>query len=147
VARALATRRRDLEYRAVDPDRIAPFPLFADLDDAQLTALASAMQERDVEAGERLIVQGDFGYTLLLIEQGEADVVLDGTDEVARSLGPGDACGEIALLVTGRRTASVVARTPMKLLALFEQDFRRACVRLPELEPALRPIAGERLTR
>ena len=60
-------------------------------------------------------------------------------------LGPGDTFGEIALLVTGRRTASVVARTEMRLLSLFDQDFQRIRPRVPELERALRRLGGERL--
>jgi CRP-like cAMP-binding protein len=51
-------------------------------------------------------------YELFVIESGEAEVRKRG--EVIRTLGPGDAFGEIGLLATGTRTASIVATTPMQ---------------------------------
>jgi CRP-like cAMP-binding protein len=66
---------------------------------------------------------------------------------VIQSLGPGDAFGEIALMLTGQRTATVVARTPMRLLSLSGQDFDRIRARVPELEGSLRRLGLERAAR
>ena len=104
------------------------------------------MGEVEVDAGAPIVTHGDFGYVLYAIEEGEADVQVDGA-EAARTLGPGELFGEIALLVTGRRTATVVARTPMRLLSLFDSDFQRVRSRVPELERALRRLGGERLAQ
>jgi len=128
----------------METSRIAAFRVFADLPSAELERLASAMSEVDVEAGDAVVTNGDFGYALYVIEEGEADVVVEG-DDAERVLGPGDTFGEIALLVTGRRTATVVARTPMRLLWLFDQDFRRIRRDVPEFERSLRRLGGERL--
>ena len=96
-----------------------------------------------MEAGEKVVTHGAFGYVLYGIEQGEADVlVADG--EPAATLGPGDTFGEIALLVTGRRTASVVARTPMRLVSLFDHEFQKIRRDVPEFERAMRRLGGER---
>jgi len=100
--------------------------------------------EVGVDEGATIVTHGDFGYVLYAIEEGEAEVWVDGAD-AQRELGPGDLFGEIALLVTGRRTATVVSRTPMKLLSLFDRDFQRLRARAPELERALRTLGGERL--
>ena len=128
----------------VDAARIISFRPFAGLPVGELELLADAMSEVEVDAGAPIVTHGDFGYVLYAIEAGEAEVVVDGSDST-RVLGPGDTFGEIALLVTGRRTASVVARTEMRLLSLFDQDFQRIRSRVPELERALRRLGGERL--
>ena len=59
-------------------------------------------------------------------------------------LGPGDFFGEIGLLVTGRRTASMVALSPMRLIALFEQPFRRLERELPTFATSVRAACAER---
>jgi CRP-like cAMP-binding protein len=61
------------------------------------------------------------------------------------ALGPGDTFGEIGLLLTaGKRVATVVAQTPMKLLALSEPDFERIQGQIPEFERSLRSLGLER---
>ena len=102
------------------------------------------MGQVEIEAGETVITDGENGYTIFFIEAGEADVFGESGEQIG-SLGPGDTFGEIALLVTGRRVATVVARTPMRALSLFDQDLKRVLRRVPELERSLRRLGGERL--
>ena len=104
------------------------------------------MSEVEVEAGANIITVDDYGSAIYFIEQGEADVLTDGR-EAAQALAPGDTFGEIALLLTGERTATVVARTPMRLLSLSGQDFERIRARVPELEGLLRRLGLERARR
>ncbi len=130
----------------VETTRIAAFEPFADLPAAELEELASVMREVAVDAGAPIVTHGDFGYVLYAIEAGQAEVRLD-DGETRRVLGPGDTFGEIALLVTGRRTATVFARTPMRLLSLFDKDFQRLRSRAPEVERSLRRLGGERLAQ
>ena len=101
------------------------------------------MREVEVEAGASVVTLDDSGTAIYFIEQGQADVLTEG-GEATQTLGPGDTLGEISLLLTGERTASVVARTPMKLLSLSGQDFERIRVRVPELERSLRRLGLER---
>jgi len=130
----------------VDQARITAFEVFAGLPPAELDELANLITEVDVEAGAPVVTHGDFGYVLYAIETGVADVVVDG-ERTGRTLGPGDTFGEIALLVTGRRTATIVARTDLRPLSLFDRDFRRLRDRVPELDSSLRRLGGERLAR
>jgi CRP-like cAMP-binding protein len=130
----------------VDRSRIAAFPVFADLPVAEVDELAAAMSEVEVEASAKVITVDDYGTAIYFIEQGEADAVNDG-GEAIRSMRPGDAFGEIALVLTGQRTATVVARTPMRLLSLSGQDFERIRARVPELERSLRRLGLERAGR
>ena len=130
----------------VDKSRIAAVPLIANLPAAELDEIAAAMSEVEVEAGAKVITLDDYGTAIYFIEQGHADVLPDG-GEATQTLGPGDTFGEIALLLTGERTASVVARTPMQLLSLSGQDFERIRARVPELERSMRRLGVERAAR
>jgi CRP-like cAMP-binding protein len=127
--------------RVVEASRIAKF--FPDLPAKELDELANALNEVDVEAGATVITVDDYGSAIYFIEQGTADVLING-DETPRVMGPGDTFGEIGLLLTGRRTATVVARTPMRLLSLSGQDFDRIRARVPQVERALRRLSFER---
>ena len=128
----------------MDPRRVAAVPALAELPAAELDELAAVMTEVEIEPGTELMTFGKDGYVIYFVEQGEADAVT-GVDEVAHALGPGDMFGEIAVLVTGQRTATVVARTRMLLVALFELDFEAIRERVPEFELALRRVGSERL--
>ena len=130
----------------MDTSRIAAFLVLADLPAAELDELAAAMSEVEVEAGAKVITLDDYGTAIYFIEQGEAEVLTEGA-EATQTLGPGDALGEIALLLTGERTATVVARTSMRLLSLSGQDFERLRPRVPELERSLRRLGLERAGR
>jgi CRP-like cAMP-binding protein len=127
----------------VDSSRIAAFPDFADLPPDELDELAASMSEVEVEAGANVLTLDEYGTAIYFIEQGEADV-LDEAGEGNKSAGPGDVFGEIGLLLTGQRTATVVARTPMRLLSLSGQDFDRIRARVPEVERSLRRLGLER---
>jgi CPA1 family monovalent cation:H+ antiporter len=128
--------------KIVDTSRLSAFPVLADLPTAELDELAAAMTEVDIEAGAKVISDDDYGSAIYFIEQGEADVLIAGARN--RDLGPGETFGEIALLLTGQRTAAVVARTPMRLLSLAGQDFGRIRERVPEVERTLRALGLER---
>jgi CRP-like cAMP-binding protein len=128
----------------VDPTRIAAIPVLAELPTAELDELAAAMTEINTETGSKVVTIDDYGTAVYFIEQGEADVL---TDEGSQTLGPGDAFGEIGLLLTGERTATVVARTSMRLLCLAGQDFEHIRARVPQLERTLRQLGLERAVR
>jgi CRP-like cAMP-binding protein len=130
----------------VDRSRFAAIPILADLPAEELDELAAAMREVNTDAGANVVTVDDWGTAVYFIEQGEAEVTFDG-DEPTQPLGPGDAFGEISLILTGERTATVVARTPLRLLSLSGQDFERIRERVPELERSLRRIGLERAAR
>jgi CRP/FNR family transcriptional regulator, cyclic AMP receptor protein len=107
----------------MDPDRLRAIPVFASLDSETLRGIATFATESSVPAGKHLVKEGDYAYEFMAIEEGEADVVRGGK-QVAR-LGPGDIFGEMAVLEKTLRTASVVARTPMRLVTLSHWDLQR----------------------
>jgi CRP-like cAMP-binding protein len=129
----------------VEPALVDSVPVLASLPAVVRAKLADELDEVSVPAGERIASQGDFAYELFAILDGTARVVQDGA--VVATLVPGDLFGEIGLLLTGRRTAAIVAETPMRLLALFDQTFRRLSLEHPELAQAVHAQSRGRLGR
>jgi CRP-like cAMP-binding protein len=129
----------------MDAARLKDLPLFAELDDDELAEVAGCTRELEVEAGTTLTTEGEHAYELFVIESGEAEVRKSG--ELVRSLGPGEAFGEIGLLATGTRTASITATTPMKLVAIFSREFKQIEARMPRIAEQLRASMRERVAR
>ena len=77
------------------------------------------------------------------IESGTAEVSSNGVP--LRTLGPGDVFGEIAVIASGRRTATVVATSPMRLIALFKRDVWSLERESPEAAERLRALLADRL--
>jgi CRP-like cAMP-binding protein len=126
----------------MNPDRLAALPLFASLSTDDMARVADAMEPVSVATGEALCLQGEFAYQFFVIEEGTAEVMMDGR-RVAE-LSAGDWFGETGLLVTGRRVASVVACSPMRLFVIFEQPFHRLVRDLPDLAERIREVLPHR---
>jgi CRP/FNR family transcriptional regulator, cyclic AMP receptor protein len=126
----------------IDAARLRSVPLFGDLDEYDLSQVARWVVEVDAEPGELLIEQGSMPYELFVIEEGTVDVVRDG--EPLATLGVGDVVGEIALLAQHRRMASVVARTPVRALALHVDALQELTEEMPELGDELRALMERR---
>jgi CRP/FNR family cyclic AMP-dependent transcriptional regulator len=107
----------------VDPANLRAIPLLAAMDEADLHRIAVFAREDSVPAGARLLREGDYGDELIAIESGTAQVTRDG--EAVGTAGPGDVLGEIGVLEKERRTATVVASTPMRLVRLSSWDVKR----------------------
>jgi CRP-like cAMP-binding protein len=127
----------------MDANRLAVFPDFANLPAEELGELSGVMTEVEVEANATVIRVDDYGSAIYLVESGQADVLNDSGDAI-ETLGRGDTFGEIGLLLTTQRTATVVARTPMRLISLSGQDFSGIRPRVPEVERSLRRLALKR---
>ncbi len=72
----------------------------------------------EVAAGSTLFKQGDAGGALYIIESGQIDLFPAGAGEALISLGPGDCCGEAALLDKQPHTATAVAKSRTRLLRI-----------------------------
>src|SRR5688572_756134 len=107
----------------MDKARLKAIPLFADLEDADLQKIATFANETSVSEGDTLVREGDFSYELMAIEEGTASVKR-GEQEIAQ-LGPGDFFGEIGVMKNEMRAATVVAKTPMRLITLTHWELKR----------------------
>jgi CRP-like cAMP-binding protein len=125
----------------VSPDELAGIPLFDALDDAQRVELASWFDSRSFDAGAVLVDEGSAGYSFFVMAEGSA--VVTAGETTIRELGRGDFFGEIAILERRRRSATVTATTPTRLLVMFGWDFRS----LQESQPAIADRIEEAMQR
>jgi NTE family protein len=120
----------------VDAAALEEIPLFAGLTDEERAEVATRLRDVTAEPGAMLAVQGDNAFQLFVIESGTAEVRQG--DEVIRTIGPGEVFGEIGLLATGTRTASVIATSPMRLSVMFIREFKDLERAVPQLPRSLR---------
>lgn len=100
-------------------------PLLAGLEKKQMKRLMRRFVDRSYTAGATIVRQGRGGEGLFVIVRGAAQAVRtidDGTEVIVQSFGPKDFFGEIALLSSGARTASVVALQDTDCLVLTRSD-------------------------
>ena len=126
----------------MDRGRIAALTFFAGIPEEELGAIARVASPREFATGEVVTTERDFGHSLFLVEAGSADVSVNGSQ--VGVVGPGDVVGEVAVLASGRRTASVVATSPMQVIALFKRDVWALERDAPEAARRLRTAIGER---
>ena len=97
-------------------------PLFSDLEERDLEAVANTMREVTFRAGQEVTTEGGGGVGFFIIEDGRATVTVHGTER--GKLGPGDYFGEVALIDRTDRTATITADTELRCLGMTSWDFR-----------------------
>jgi MFS family permease len=122
---------------------LAKIPIFVPLPEPTLERLAAQLEAVSAAPGTVVIRQGDAGDKFYVVADGELEVTVDGA--TTATLGRGDAFGEIALLRDVPRTATVTAKTPVKLLALGRDAFLEAVTASPPSARAADAIVGARL--
>jgi len=126
-------------------DALSQVPLFANSTRADLEFLATRIDEVEVEAGRTLIRQGSSSDSFYLLLDGEAEVEVDGRARPA--LGPGRFFGEISMLDRGPATATVVTKTPVRLMVMSHAQFRDAIKASDQLLSHVLRVAADRLRR
>jgi CRP-like cAMP-binding protein len=116
---------------AADPEQarraplLARSPLFAGLPRRLLARLGTRFLEKAYHAGEIVFQEGDPGRALFVIVEGTVEITqATAQGEYAlRTLGPGDAFGELALIDDFPRSATARVATLARLLILYKSDF------------------------
>jgi MFS family permease len=119
-------------------------PIFAPLPAPTLERVARNLVPVSAAKGARVIREGDPGDRFYAIVGGTVDVDVGG--RVIATEGPGSCFGEIALLHDVPRTATVTAKTDLRLLALDRDDFLRAVTGHEPADDAARAFAAERIS-
>jgi CRP-like cAMP-binding protein len=102
---------------------LARVTMFSALSKRQLKRLQKAAGEYRYEQGQELVKEGTPGETLFAILEGSVKVVRGG--RTLRKMGPGDYLGEVALFDRRPRTASVIADSEVRCVALHREDLRK----------------------
>ncbi|NVO17804.1 MAG: cyclic nucleotide-binding domain-containing protein [Rhodoplanes sp.] len=120
---------------------VADSPFFKSLNPSEIIEIANMLRRWDVPAGTTVIREGQEGDCMYFIASGQADVeVADRTIQLT----PPAFFGELALLGSGVRTATVTTTSPAILLVLDRTDFRLFLARHPVLAETIRGEAVRR---
>ncbi len=130
-------------FEVITPEVLEKSPLFAGADPLLLHSVILALHSSSAEAGDTIIRIGEEASRMYLILRGEVDVV-DKRGKTLRTLRDGDFFGEIGLLLTAPRTATVVARTQCDLFVLRKSDFRRILRDHRQFAETMTTVARER---
>jgi CRP/FNR family transcriptional regulator, cyclic AMP receptor protein len=95
-------------------------PFFEGLPDKALARIDSHLDEVSVGAGRILTEQGRGAYEAFIVAEGTAEVQVSG--EVVGETSVGELIGEIGILKNQLRSATVTAKTPMRLLVVGPRE-------------------------
>lgn len=92
---------------------------FSELPGGNLAKLVAVLHKQVAQPGTTIIHQGEVGNTLYLLLQGKVDVIKDGS--ILQRLGEGELFGEMSLFDSERRSATIIAATPVTI-GMVEMD-------------------------
>ena len=128
---------------ATKVDLIARVPLFAGLSKSELGQVASIADEIDLPADKVLIREGERGREFFVLLEGEAEVARKGKKLATGR--PGEFFGEIALVSSLPRIATVKTRKPVRALVIRDVDFRALLQRTPAIAVKVLQAVADRL--
>ncbi len=116
-------------------ETLARVPLFSAVKPKDLKKLGKRMTERSFSEGHTVTAEGESGIGFFVIEDGNATVSVGG--KIIRTLGPGEHFGEVALIDSGPRSATIVATTDLTCRGMSAWEFRPFVEEHPEVAWAL----------
>jgi CRP-like cAMP-binding protein len=128
---------------ATPEEILAQVPLFSMLPKKELAKLAREAHDRTFPAGAVLTDEQEVGVSFGVIVEGRAAVSVHGRP--ARTLGPGDYFGEMALIDHSHRSAKITAETQLRCLLFVAWVFRPFALRHPETAWALLEMMVQRV--
>src|SRR3569832_1627806 len=121
---------------------VARAPLFSELSATQIADVMKILRAQKVNKGAVIARRGEPAHSMYLIVDGEVEIKLRHRHV---RLGSGDFFGEIAALRRSRRSATVQALEPTRLLALDASDLHSLMDREPQLATRIWDAARTRL--
>jgi CRP-like cAMP-binding protein len=124
--------------------------LFSELDPDELAAVAAVAKQRTVPRDTTIFHAGDPAESVFVVANGRVKIVTtssDGKEFILTILGAGQVFGEMALLESAPRSASVITGTAVELLVINRQDFQHLLETEPRITRKLLTILSQRLRR
>lgn len=140
AASDLITRDGRRWIEVINRDVLEQLPLFRGAGPVFLHALSMMLRPASVSPNEMIVRQGEPGAEMFFLCHGRVEV-LDGGGRSLRTLSEGDFFGEMSLLFSQARSASVRALTPCDLFVLSRVDLERVLRGHPEIAEALHEAA------
>jgi CRP-like cAMP-binding protein len=106
--------------------QLAQVPICRGLSEAEVSQVFELAQELTAAQGEVLFREGDRGDSLFVLLEGQAEVLKQdkaGQPRSLATLGQGSVVGEMSLLSSAPRSATVRAATAVRLLRIDEPSF------------------------
>lgn len=121
-------------------------PLFVDVEGTDLHWISSIIKDRAYQSGEAIVKEGDQGDAMYLIESGSVRVVTGEDQQVTLAiLEEREYFGEMSLLDSERRSATVVAHKDAHLLVIRRDDFYELLIARPKISFSLFKTLSQRL--
>jgi HEAT repeat protein len=124
-------------------------PLFADLPPPDLKPIASIAEEDAFADGETIAEEGGAGDSMYIIVSGEVSIIVGRSDQreerVLAVRAAGDVIGEMAVIASQPRMASLVARGPVRVLTISQREFAAILRERPETSIAVIRVLCHRL--
>jgi uncharacterized protein YhbP (UPF0306 family) len=123
------------------------FSVITDLPAQSADSIIASLPRIEAKAGETIVRQGGPADKFFIVIDGEAEVVRaeDGEQRVIESLSPGSLFGEMAIMRDQPRSATVAAKTDVKLLALERDTFRDLIAQSLGITPEFDQVIRARL--
>lgn len=118
-------------------------PIFANCTPEEIDAISDVAQESGFQAGQIIVTQGTPGQAFYLILSGRVEIIRDG--QSLGAFGPGDFFGEMSLLDSAPRSATIKALESTNCLMLSSWDFKALLERYPSIAVKLLEVLSRRL--
>jgi len=122
---------------------ISGVPLFARCSKKELRMIANLADQIEWPEGKTLIKEGRLGSEFFILIEGTVSVSRGG--EKLRDLAAGEWVGEVALISSVPRTATVVATSPIRALVLTRAGFSQLMKDSPSIAAKVLAVLGERV--
>ena len=122
-------------------------PIFANLPEEALSRLAPSLKDALFAPGEYIVRQGDPSGDMYVVVSGTVDVLVNGEggqSELVATLEAGQFFGELSVFTGERRTADVVARTPVDCLVVDKTSLMSLFDWRPELAEDIAQVITKR---